>query len=247
MSMRDLHVISGVGGAPKWSFRSNRRETRKDAVPGPGAYGVNEDVGVRFNKAPGYSWGNQAKGFVPKGSNVGPGSYDPVTEGSRPSSQRGYGARAPRHIVTSDRMMKSYQPGPGSYNVPTAFGAPNQTTGNPYGASAPSYSAGAKRTSINKSNVPGPGAYNPSDNSSSNHAHHGISLNKQLGNQFSRSARTLGWQRDTPGPGAYDAATKTDAVKPKSAQYTMRGARTQMKRDDTPGPGAHDANYSMFV
>lgn len=228
-----LPTRSDVLAQPKWSFSKGAKLGEVNSiVPGPGAYTTGHgetEAALKFKKSQGYSWGRGNRGgkFADATKDVGPGSYE-INDLSRPTSVRGAGPRAPRGV---GNKSTSFEPGPGSYNIPAKFGQ------------GPKYSSQGKRMPNPRMNNPGPGAYNPNDSMSSAKALRGVASSASIGAKMGRGAREISyWHSKTPGPGAYE----TPDVKARAPQFSMRSGRRVMKQDETPGPGAHNTIYTLF-
>lgn len=133
MSTKRLQAASHIRAAPQFSMStSGRFSEMKAVVPGPGSYqtaaGTDStftEVGVKFAKKGGFSWGSapRRKDFADATRNVGPGSYDWTHELSRPSSVRGGTSQAPRSILKSNRDRATGEPGPGQYDHKNFLGS----------------------------------------------------------------------------------------------------------------------------
>ena len=238
---------------PSFGFGSSSRERSTFAQMGKDSPGPN-----LYAKPPIVGKDGPSVSFIPRRSgsshqkhrdNPGPGSYDPMLDGSRSTGPQAVFSAAKRSQLSKEALQR---PAPNNYypkdttskrknNPRSVFGSSKRlfSTTTSFAPGPGTYDKpeekqigpllGGKRVEVKQDNFPGPGSYSPNTSLINRETH---------GHKVGVSPRDRGVPKPgAPGPGAYD--TSYDMKKNGGGVSIGTGKRGFLRQNSNPGPGAY--------
>lgn len=185
-SDKAFQSLSTVSAPPQFSFAAKFVGQNKNKMPGPGSYMNRTDFSSRHRTVPSFGFGTNSRQIRHVDKTPGPGSYD-AKQGAQ--GTQGWKIRAAKSKELKERRQKN--PGPGSYNLPEAFGRRLTIT--------PRRKEDRTLPSIS---VPGPGDYEVTVSDAQKFLKN-RAPKFSFGTARQRARLPAEFEAVTPGPGAY--------------------------------------------